>query len=154
MRRIGLRLNGKKTEVMSIGREQQTINIRYTGESLNQVEEFVYLGAQSKSTCTDQEARRRISMAKTAAGSIKDVWQCRSISTKMKRRLVETLLWSTMSYGSWKWIFNKSLMKQTAAFETWCYGRILKISWQDFVSNEEVYRRAATKPRLCQLLLA
>jgi len=59
-----------------------------------------------------------------------------------------------MSYGSEKWIFNKPLIKKTAAFETWCYRRILKISWKDFVSNEEVYRRAATKPRLCQLLLA
>jgi len=59
-----------------------------------------------------------------------------------------------MSYGSETWIFNKSLMKKTAAFETWCYRRILKISWQDLLSNEEVYRRAATKPRLCQLLLA
>jgi len=44
---FGLRLKGKK--------------IRYNGD---QVEEFVYLGALFKSTCTDQETRRRISMAK------------------------------------------------------------------------------------------
>ena len=62
----------------------------------------------------------------------------------MKRRLVETLLWSIMSYGSESWVFNKSLMKKTGAFETWCYRRILRISWQDFISNKEVYRRAAT----------
>jgi len=86
--------------------------MRYNGE------EFVYLGALFKSTCTDQEARRRISMAKKAAGSIKDVWQCRSISTKTKRRLVETLLWSIMSYGSETRIFIKPLMKKTEAFET------------------------------------
>lgn len=27
------------------------------------------------------------------------------------------------------------------AFEEWCYRRILKISWIDHVSNEEVYCR-------------
>jgi len=90
-------------------------------------------------------------MAKKASGGIKDVWQCRSVSTKTKRRLVETLLWSSMSYGSETWIFNKLLIKKTAAFETWRYRRILKISWEDFLTNEDVYRRAATKPRLCQL---
>ena len=34
------------------------------------------------------------------------------------------------------------------AFETWLYRRMLRISWKDMVTNEEVYRRMNIKQSL------
>ena len=43
--RFGLSLNAKKTQVMVIGRHTSTINIMYHGAPLEQVKQFIYLGA-------------------------------------------------------------------------------------------------------------
>ena len=33
------------------------------------------------------------------------------------------------------------MCKKVNAFEMWCYRRLLKISWRDKITNEEVLRR-------------
>ena len=38
-------------------------------------------------------------------------------------------------------------------FERWCYRRMLRISWTEHVTNEEVFNRANTKPTLLDGLL-
>ena len=38
--------------------------------------------------------------------------------------------------------------KKIDAFETWLYRRMLRISWKDMVTNEEVYRRMNIKQSL------
>ena len=48
-------------------------------------------------------------------------------------------------HGQFMWLCRKKL----DAFETWLYRRMLRISWKDMVTNEEVYRRMNIK----QLLL-
>ena len=42
-----------------------------------------------------------------------------------------------------------AMQKKLEAFETWLYRRMLRISWNDMVTNEEVYSRMNIK----QLLL-
>jgi hypothetical protein len=42
-------------------------------------------------------------------------------------------------YGSETWTIKKAEEKKILAFEVWCY-RILKISWVDHITNEEVFR--------------
>ena len=44
--------------------------------------------------------------------------------------------------------------KKITAFEFWCYRRILKISWNDYVSNEEVLLKInIEKPELLQSVI-
>ena len=38
--------------------------------------------------------------------------------------------------------------KKLDAFETWLYSRMLRISWKDMVTNEEVYRQMNIKQSL------
>ena len=46
--RFGLSLNAKKTQVMVIGRHTSSINIMYNGAPLEQVKQFIYLGARER----------------------------------------------------------------------------------------------------------
>ncbi|CAG9832062.1 unnamed protein product [Diabrotica balteata] len=39
------------------------------------------------------------------------------------------------------WTMIATLMKKVEAFEMWAYRRILRISWTEHVTNEEVLRR-------------
>ena len=63
--RFGLSLNAKKTQVMVIGRHTSSINIMYNGAPLEQVKQFIYLGASySENGYTIQEVKRRVAIAK------------------------------------------------------------------------------------------
>jgi hypothetical protein len=53
-----------------------------------------------------------------------------------------------MLYGSETWTIAKAEQEIIEAFEMWCYRRILKISWMDMVTNEEVLERMAEKRTL------
>ena len=50
-------------------------------------------------------------------------------------------VWSTLLYGCETWTISVAMQTKLEAFETWLYRRMLKISWKDMVTNEEVYRR-------------
>ena len=58
-----------------------------------------------------------------------------------------------MSYSSETWIYLKSVQNMINVFERWCYRRMLRISWTEHVTNEEVFNRANTKPTLLDGLL-
>ena len=47
-------------------------------------------------------------------------------------------------HGQFLWPCRKKL----DAFETWLYRRMLRISWKDMVTNEEVYRQMNIKQSL------
>ena len=58
-----------------------------------------------------------------------------------------------MSYGSETRIYLKSVQNMINVFERWCYRRMLRISWTEHVTNEEVFNMANTKPTLLDGLL-
>ena len=70
-----------------------------------------------------------------------------------ERKLVQLMIWPIMSYGSETWIYLKSVQNMIKVFERWCYRRMLRISWTEHVTNEEVFNRANTKPTLLDGLL-
>ena len=60
----------------------------------------------------------------------------------------ECYVWSTLLYGCETWTISVAMQKKIDAFETWLYRRMLRISWKDMVTNEEVYRRMNIKQSL------
>ena len=58
-----------------------------------------------------------------------------------KKRLLDRYVFSVLKYGCENWTQNKTLTKRIDAFEQWCFRRVLKISWKDRVSNEQVLYR-------------
>ena len=57
-------------------------------------------------------------------------------------QLYKSLVLSVLLYGCETWKMNKEDGKMLDVFQQKCLRRILKISWQDHVTNEEVLRRA------------
>ena len=53
-----------------------------------------------------------------------------------------------MNYGSETWIYLKSVQGLINVFERWCYRIMLRVSWTEHVTNEEMFNRANTKPTL------
>ena len=69
--RFDLSLNANKTQVMIIGRHTSSISIMYNGAPLEQVKQFIYLGASfNEKGDTIKEVKRRVAIAKRASGDL------------------------------------------------------------------------------------
>src|SRR6218665_2314055 len=52
----------------------------------------------------------------------------------------ETLIWSVTLYCAETWTMRKEDITRLEAFEMWIWRRVEKISWTEYVSNEEVLK--------------
>ena len=150
-RKYGMKVNIDKTKVMVISRTDPfpEINILLNGSKLQQVSTMVYLGhlISSNGKC-EKEIKRRIEIARGAFESMRNVLTSRNIKIHTRRKLTQGYIWSTLLYGAETWTLSKATIKKIASFEMWTYRRILKITWRDRVSNQEVLRRMRTKRSL------
>ena len=138
--RHGMKINGKKTKVMKIGRSPSPIHITLNGETLKQVSNFKYLGTiiTEEGSC-EKEISTRIAMAKQAF-SIHRILLTSRLNLHLKKRIVKTMVWSVLLYGSETWTLKTANVKRLESFEMWVWRRMGKISWTERVSNDEVLR--------------
>ena len=71
---------------------------------------------------------------------------------RTKLRLLNSLVFPVASYGSECWVLKKKDQKRIGSFELWCYRRVLRISWTEKKTNDEVLRRINCNDRLLDIL--
>ena len=91
----------------------------------------------------EKEIKRRITVARTTSTNMRSP-SCRGISLKTRLRPIKCYDWPTLFYEAETWTITKSLMSKLDAFEMWIYRRVLKISWTEKITKEEVLRRMET----------
>jgi hypothetical protein len=138
----GMRINIKKTKMMRISREEgKSMNITINGNKLEQVTQFCYLGSTITEDCRSHtEIKKRIAMGKEAFDKRRELLRGK-LKLELKKRMVKSLVWSVVLYGAETWTLTKEDTKRLEAFEMWTWRRILKISWTEHQSNEEVLRK-------------
>ena len=57
---------------------------------------------------------------------------------------------STFLYAAETWTIKKEVENPINAFEMWLFRKMLRISYQDHITNEEVLRRVKEKRTLLQ----
>jgi len=60
------------------------------------------------------------------------------IKLEVKKRIVKTLIWSTVLYAAETWTLRKVDIQRLESFEMWIWRRLMKISWTEHRSNQEV----------------
>ena len=71
-------------------------------------------------------------------GAERDTWIDKSISLSSKIRLMRFLVTSIFLYACESWTLTAELQRRMQAMEMRCYCEILRISYKNHVSNEEV----------------
>ena len=74
----------------------------------------------------------------TALTKLKPVWNDRSISLSSKVRLMRSLVTATFLYACESWTLTAELQRRIQALEMMYYRMILRITYKDHVTNEEV----------------
>ena len=141
--RYGLTINISKTKFMVVSKilvNPARITVR--GEDIERVTHFKYLGAWLNETVNpDEEIRARIEMARSAFARMKSILCCRGLRLSIRLNVLRCYVWSTLFYGCETWTLKVAMMNRLEAFEMFCYRRILRISWTQHETNENVLRR-------------
>ena len=152
---VGLHINNGKTKYMSTGLGSGHADIKASdGQPLEEVNDFVYLGAWIGNSEKDFEVRK--AKAWGALNKMNKIWKS-NMSRKTKVRLFRTTVETILLYGSEAWTVTKSLAKRLDG----CYSRMLRaalnIRRSDKIPNSEVFRdlpRISEKVRTQRLKLA
>ena len=63
------------------------------------------------------------------------------LDRELEKRIIKSTVWNVALYAAETWALTKASRKLVEAFEMWIWRRMLKISWRDKVTNEEVLKR-------------
>ena len=77
---------------------------------------------------------------------LQKIWSLTSISLKIKLQLYNAILLPTAFYASETWKSTAAISKRLNVFHQKYLRKILKISYLDHITNEEVLRRAQSRP--------
>ena len=111
--------------------------IKFKGQKLGTVTSFKYLEAVVSDDGSEPEVLSRIEQATAALTKLNPIWRDNiSLGSKVRRCLVISIF----LYACESWTWTAELEKRTQSFEMRCYRRLLNISYEDHVTNEEVHR--------------
>ena len=99
----------------------------------------------------DTEIKIRIALAKEAFSKRKELLTKR-FSRRVKKKLIKTLVWTTLLYGCETWTLRKDEIRRLEAMEMWLWRRMEKISYTERVTNEEVLKRVGEERQLLNLI--
>ena len=134
----GMEISAEKTKLMTNNTSGINTEIKISGQKLETVTSFKYLG----SVITDEGSKpgilSRIAQTTAALTRLKPVWNDRSISLSSKIQLMRSLATSIFLYTCGSWALTADVQRRTQAMEMRCYRKILCISYKDHATNEEI----------------
>ena len=120
-------------------------HISIDGTNLNAVEHFTDLDSVISNDATvSKDLDNLFSKARSSFGRLsKRVEQSHSLNLFTKIQLYRAVAVLTFLYGAETWVLSRKHIRLLELFQHCCLRPILGIKWQDYVSNEEVLKRAA-----------
>ena len=122
----------KKTKMMRFNEDSINDIKSITGGSIEEVDNFKYLGGWMK--CCEHDVKARKAEAWMACHKLKKIWK-----REIKIRLFLVTVESVLLYNSETWAFTSALTKSLDGVYTRIFRIALNISWKQHVTNEELY---------------
>ena len=87
------------------------------------------------------EVRCRMEKARAVFNKMKTFFVSRNLSLKLKIKMVKCYILLVLLYGVEALTMTEALMRRLKSFKMWIYWRILRTSWIEHTTNEEVLIR-------------
>ena len=143
-KKMGLSINITKTETICIG---PLVDFYIDGEKLKNVKRFKYLGSFVTDDCSmKEELTSRIQAVSCAYGRLRSrVFDSHELTPSTKIKVYNQCLMPLLLYGCETWTLYHHQIRQLRTVQQRHLRRILKIKWDDYVSNEEVLTRSVVE---------
>ena len=134
----GMRISAEQTKPMTNNTSGINTEIKMNGQKLETVTSVKYLGSVITDEGSKPEILSRIAQTTATLTRLKANVNDRSISLTSKIRLMRSLVTSIFLHAYESWTLTAELQRRIQAMEMRCYRTILRISYKDHVTNEEV----------------
>lgn len=147
VKHYNLKMNIDKTKLMVISKSTlPTNNLLIDGQRIGRVPKYRYLGCWlNENWNPEQEIRIRIEIARSTFIKMQKLYTNKDINLKLRWRLVKCYVLSILYYGVETWTLNKLMENKIEAFEMWLYRRMLRVSWNEKVTNVDILKRMKKK---------
>ena len=137
-----MKMNAKKSKTMLVSKDVTStkVSVKIDGDIIKQTDKYTYLGRTitSNGKC-DDGILKIIEIARGAFNSMLKTITARHIRMTTRKRIMKAYVWSTLLHGCETWtINNHQKYEKLQSFEMWAYRKIVKISWRQNKTNEEI----------------
>ena len=118
------------------------------------VSDFICLGSKitADGDCS-HEIKRRLLLGRKVMTNLDSILKSRDITLPTKVRLVKAMVFPVVMYGYKSWTVKKPECWRIAAFERWCWRRLLSIPWNARRSNQSILKEISSRCSLEGLML-
>ena len=111
-------------------------------ELLSECSSFSYLGClfETDADC-NVEFEARLKKAYARLAELTFVWRKNKLTPKLKRRLIQSLVFPLLTYGCEAWNLSRDSLDKLASFELNAYRRALRVSYTTHTRNTEILTR-------------
>ncbi|GFR69741.1 endonuclease-reverse transcriptase [Elysia marginata] len=139
----GMEINTKKTKTMRVRKEKMKLCILIDRTPLEQVTKYQYLGhIRTEDVSMKKETDIRTEKASAKFWKHKELLR-RTMNIDTKKRILRCYVFSVFNYECETQTFTKAVKDKIKSFEMWCYRRVVRISWKEHKTNEDVLQAAS-----------
>ena len=111
------------------------------GEAVETVSDFIFGGSKitADGDCS-HEIKRLLLLGRKLMTNLDSILKSRDITLPTKVRLVKAMVFPVVMYGCEIWTVKKSEHWRIAAFELWCWRRLLRVPWTARRSNQSILK--------------
>jgi len=147
-RKDGMKMNKKKTKIMcnEVARRRTRSGITVDGENLEEVEEYKYLGRMlTPRNEMSTEINQRIAAGWRRFGQYSHFLKEKNIPHSLKRKIMDTVILPSLTYGSETWALTKHQKGKLAAAQRSMERSILNVTLKDKIRNDVIRERTKVK---------
>ena len=123
--KVGLKLNIQKTKIMATS---PITSWEIDGETVETVSDFIFWGSRitADGDCS-HEVKRCLLLGRKVMTNLDSIFKTRDITLPTKVHLVKAMVFPVVMYGCEGWTVKKGERQRIAAFEPWCWRRLLRV---------------------------
>ena len=99
------------------------------------------------------EIKRHLLIGSKVMTNPESILKSRDITLPTKVCLVKAMVFPVVMYGCESWTVKKAECQRIAAFELWCWRRLLRVPWTARRSNQSILKEISTECSLEGLML-
>ena len=99
------------------------------------------------------EIKRQLLLGRKAMTNLDSILKSRGITLPTKVHLVKAMVFPVVMYGCKSWPIKKSEHRRIAAFELWCWRRLLRVPWTARRSSQSTLKEISPECSLEGLML-
>ena len=111
------------------------------GETVETVSDFIFLGSKitADGDCS-HEIKRRLLLGRKVMTNLDSILKSRDITLLTTVHLVKPMVFPVVMCGCESWTVKKAECRRIAAFELWCWRRLLRVPWTARRSNQSILK--------------